>query len=270
VTGIPFALGHALVRSLRRPGALILWVGAVGLALFSGMALLLLPARGTPRDTAVEAFLVARLSPLPPEERIAQLGAEILSMVGVAQVAYRFPGETDPVPISGRSVVVRLSSPAARSEVERRLKLLAEVVGVEYAQRAAAGAQVPPASRIVAVGALVVALVLALTVGQRGAATAGRVWGEELGLLRTVGWGEGLLRLPFLALGGAVGLLATGLFLAVVWALWMWGTAVPALVAFLPYFPRVWPTLLLLGGPVGVALGLVGAGLGALDLPDHS
>ncbi len=258
-----------MARSARKLGALTLWALAVAGVLFSAMVLLLIPARWGEQGRQVEAFFVAQLSPLPSERDIARLGAEILTWPGVEHVAFRFPGETDPVPIPARALLVRLSR-GARDVVEERLKTIPEVEKVEYVEKTVVTARLPPVSRLAAVAALVLTLALSLWLGARGTAQAMHAWREELALLRALGWPEGWLRLPFWGLGLLVGGVAGLLFLGLAWALWFWGPASPAIASFVPYFPRVWPGLLVLGVLVGALLGVVGAVLGSLELSAHS
>lgn len=269
--GFPFVTADVFRRVLRRPGSLLLWAGVVAAVLLSGTALFLIPVGpNSPAQRKMDAYLLARLSPLLSEADIARLGSEVGAWPGVAMVTFRFPGESDPIPITTRSLLVRLASPEGQATVERRLGALSGVVGVEFVQKAAAPTRIPPVSRIAALVALVGTLGLCVWLGHRASAQAVRAWGSELGLLRTCGWSEGSLKIPFLLLGAVVGLLGGALFVAACWALWAWGPGISFLQDMVPHFPRVWPGLVGIGGLTGVGLGLVGAILGTLDLPDHS
>lgn len=268
--GLLFLIGDALRRSLSRPAALLLWVVAVAAVLVSGTALFLIPTGpGTPR-AAADAYLLAQLSPAPSEGAIARLGSEIWTWPGVDSVTFRFPGESDPVPISQRTLVVRLLAPDARAAVESRLRALSEVTGVVYHERRPAQTRVPPVGRLVALVALVATLGLALWLGQRGATIAAAAWGKELALLRNCGASLTLQRTPLLALGALVGLVGGGVYIALCWALWSWGRAVPYLPHVVPNFPHVWGGLVAGGLAVGVGLGLVGSLIAVLSFPAHS
>ncbi|MFH1609084.1 MAG: hypothetical protein ABID40_00445, partial [Candidatus Bipolaricaulota bacterium] len=146
--GIAFLVGDALRRSLGRPAALGLWALAVAAVLVSGTALFLIPTGPGVPGSPVEAYLLAKLALGPSEGAIARLGSEIVAWPGVDGVTFRFPGETDPVPVSQRALLVRLMSRDARTAVEARLKALTEVTGTEYHEKPSARVRVPPASRI--------------------------------------------------------------------------------------------------------------------------
>jgi len=267
---IPFLVVDALKRSVRRPGPLVLWALAVAAVLVSGTALFLIPTGPGAAGTPVEAYLLAKLSLGPSETAIARLGSEIVAWPGVDGVTFRFPGETDPVPVSQRSLLVRLMSSDDRTAVEARLRTLTEVTGTEYHVKASARARVPPASRIAAVVALVATLTLCLWQGHRAVTGAAAAWGSELALLRSCGASAAMLRTPFFALGALIGLVGAGFYVGVCWALWEWGRAVPYLKDVVPSFPFVWGELVGVGLAIGVGLGLVGSLVATLAPPAHS
>lgn len=149
----------------------------------------------------VEAYLLAELAATSSEAAIARLGSEVWAWPGVDVVTFRFPGETTPAPVAGRSLLVRLLTPEARPGVEARLRALPEVVGVQYHERAAR-AQVPLSSRAFALVFLGATLALALGLGYRAVAGAERLWGRELALLRSCGVSPAVQRAPFFVLGG--------------------------------------------------------------------
>ena len=257
--GAAFVIGDALRRSLSRPLPLVLWMTAIAGALLGGTALLLTPAVRGGVGTAVEAFLLAELGATSSEAAVARLGAGIWTWSGVDAVVFRFSGETDPVAIEGRTLVVRLLSPEARASVEARLRALPEVVGVRYHQRRAGRAQVPLATRILTLVVLVGALSWALWQGHRAVAGAEALWGRELALLRSCGASPALRRAPFFALGALVGAGAGGLYVGACWALWTWGRAAPYLRDVVPAFPLVWGGLVTGGLALGIGLGLLGS-----------
>lgn len=268
--GISFLVGDALRRSLGRPTALGLWALAVAAVLISGTALFLIPTGPGVPGSPVEAYLLAKLSLSPSETAIARLGSEIVAWPGVDGVTFRFPGETDPVPVSQRSLLVRLMSSDARTAVEARLKTLTEVTGTEYYVKASARVRVPPASRIAAVVALVATLAFCLWQGHRAVTGAAAAWGSELALLRSCGASAAMLRTPFFALGALIGFVGAGFYVGVCWALWEWGRSVPYLKDVVPSFPYVWGALVGGGLAIGVGLGLVGSLVATLTPPAHS
>lgn len=268
--GLLFLVGDALRRSLARPAALVLWVLAVAAVLVCGTALFLIPPAPGASGASIEAYLLAQLAPAPSEAAIARLASEIWTWPGVDGVTFRFPGESDPVPIGQRTLVVRLLSPDGRAAVETRLRAMTEVTGVQYHERPAGRPRVPPASRVVALLALVAMLGLALWLGQRAVTGATRAWGKELALLRSCGASPALQRTPFFALGAAAGLAGGGVFIAACWALWSWGRAVPYLRDVVPSFPYVWTGLVVGGLAIGVGLGLVASLIALLTPPAHS
>lgn len=254
-----FLIGDALRRALRRPALPILWVVAVASVLVSGTALFLIPTAPGMMGGAMESYLLAELAVAPSEAAIARLGSEIWTWPGVDGVTFRFPGESDPIPISERTLVVRLLSAEAQATIESRLRVLPEVERVRYHERPSARTRIPPASRIAALVALVGTLALALWLGHRSIARAATLWGKELALLRTCGVSSALMRAPFFTLGAVVGVMGSGLYIVVCWILWMWGRALPYLRDVVPSFPYVWPSLVMAGLAIGVGLGLVGA-----------
>lgn len=268
--GLWFLIGDVLRRSVTRPAALIGWALAVAAVLLSGTALFLIPTGPGAPGAGTEAYLLAQLSTAPSEAAIAQLASEVWTWPGVDGVTFRFPGEDDPVPISQRTLVVRLLSPDARAAVESRLRVLTEVAGVQYHERPFARTRVPPASRIVAMVALVATLALALWLAQRAVTGTATAWGRELALLKSCGVSPALRRTPFLALGAAAGLTGGGLYIVICWALWAGGGSVPYLRDIVPSFPYVWGGLVGSGLAIGVGLGLVGALIVTLSPPSHA
>lgn len=269
IPGTAFVVGDALRRSLGRPFPLLGWTVAIAAVLLCGTALLLTPTVRGGGGTTVEAFLLAELTSTSSEAAVARLGAEIWTWSGVDGVTFRFPGETDPVAIAGRTLVVRLLSVEARATVEAKLRTLPEVVGVRYHQRTAGRAQIPLATRVVTLVVLVGTLSLALWQGYRAVAGAEALWGRELALLRSCGASPTLRRAPFFALGAGVGAAAGALYVGACWALWMWGRSAPYLQEVVPSFPLVWGGLVTGGLALGVGLGLLGA-LIASVAPSHS
>jgi len=267
--GTLFLVGDALRRSGRRAGPLALWALAVAAVLVSGTALFLLPTAPGTAGASVEAFLVAQLSPQPSEATIARLGSEIWGWPGVDAVTFRFPGETDPISITQRSLLVRLLSPDVRTAVESRLRALTEVIGVQYHQQSAARTRVSPASRIGALVALVATLSLALWLGHRAASQAAAAWGRELALLKSCGVSPVMRRVPFFALGGVVGVAGGGAYIAICWSLWTWGRSLPFFRDVVPSFPHVWGGLVVWGLTIGGGLGLVASLVAALSSPPH-
>lgn len=268
--GTPFLVADALRRSARRPGGLVVWALAVAAVLVSGTALFLIPiASGAPGATSV-GYLVAQLSPTPSEAAIARLGSEIWTWPGVDAVAFRFPGESDPVPIAQRALLIRLHTPEVRSAVESRLRALTEIVGVQYHQQSAGRTRVPSAWRIGAVVALVATLSLAVWLGYRGTSQAAVAWGRELALLRSCGASPVMQRAPFLALGAVIGLAGGGLYVGACWSLWTWGRSLSFLRDVVPSFPHVWGGLVVWGAAIGVGLGLAGSLVATLAPPPHS
>lgn len=268
--GIVFLVGDAVRRSVARPVRLILWALTVAAVLVSGTALFLIPTTPATWGAATETFLLARLALDPSEATIARLGSEIWTWPGVDGITFRFPGETDPIPIYERTLVVRLLASDARSAVESRLQALPEVEGVQLYERMSARTRVPPASRIAALVAMVGLLALSLWLGYRAVTGAGAAWGRELALLRSCGAGPALLRTPFFALGALVGAAGGGLYVGASWALWAWGRSVPYLQDLVPTFPYVWEGLVVGGLTIGIGLGLVGTLIATLAPPTHS
>ena len=268
--GILFLVGDALRRSAQRPLALVLWALAVAAALVSGTVLFLIPTGPGSPGAAVEAYLLAGLSVSLSETAIARLGSEIVTWPGVDGVTFRFPGETSPVPIAERTLLVRLMSRDVREIVEPRLRTLIEVTGVEYHERRSAHVRVPPTSRIAAVGALVGMLALCLWLGHRAVTGAAAAWGKELALLRSCGAGGATLRAPFFALGALVGSAGGGVYVGACWALWTWGRSVSYLRDVVPNFPHVWGGLAAGGIAIGIGLGLIGSLVATLAPPTRS
>ncbi len=268
-SGIVFVVGDALRRSAGRPGGLALWAVAVAAVLVSGTALFLIPTAPGTGPTA-EAYLVAQLASDPSEATIARLGSEIWTWPGVDGVTFRFPGETEPIAITQRSLLVRLLSPEVRSTVEPRLRTLTEVVGVQYHQQSPGRTRVPPASRIGALVALVGTLSLALWLGHRAATRTATAWGRELALLRSCGANPAMQRSPFFALGAVVGLAGGGLYIGICWSLWVWGRSLPYIRDVVPSFPHVWVGVVVWGLAIGAGLGLVGSLIAALAPSAHS
>ncbi|HAZ30902.1 TPA: hypothetical protein DCY65_04965 [Candidatus Acetothermia bacterium] len=265
-----FLVGDAIGRSLGRPVALALWALAVAAVLISGTALFLIPGGPGAPGAAGEAYLLANLSLRPSEAAIARLGSEISTWPGVASVTFRFPGETDPIPVAQRSLLVRLAAPEARGGVEARLRVLTDVTGVEYREQASARGRVPPASRIGAVLALVGTLALSLWLGHRAVTAAARAWARELALLRTCGTSVAVRRAPFYVLGALVGLAGGAAYIGVCWALWEWGRAAPDLKDVIPSFPHVWGALVMGGLGIGTGLGVMGSIVATVAPSAHS
>ncbi|QAA77022.1 MAG: hypothetical protein BIP78_1256 [Candidatus Bipolaricaulis sibiricus] len=268
--GIGFLTVDVLRRTVARPLALIVWALAVVAVLVSGTALFLIPIAPVISGATTEAYLLAQLAVDPSEAAIARLGSEVWTWQGVDVVTFRFPGENDPVAITQRTLVVRLLAPDARSTVESRLRALTEVVGVQYHERRSGHTSVPAASRVVALVVLVGALALSLWLGYRAVTGAAAAWGRELALLHSCGVSPAARRAPFLALGAAVGLVAGGLYVAICWALWMWGGSTPYLRDVVPSFPYVWGGLTAAGMAIGVGLGLVGSLIATVAPPTYS
>lgn len=268
--GSVFLIGDALRKSLRRPVLPGLGALAVAAVLISGTALFFIPTSSGVAEAAREACLLAQLAIAPSEAAIARLGSEAWTWPGVDGVTFRFPGESDPVPITTRTLVVRLLSGEARAGVESRLRALPEVVGVQYHEKPSRQTRVPPASRIAALVALLGTLALALWFGHHAVAQAAGRWGRELALLRSCGMSRALLRAPFFALGGTVGLMGGGLYILVCWALWTWGRPIRVLQDVIPSFPHVWPSLVTGGLALGLGLGLVGALMATFAPPPQS
>lgn len=267
--GIVFVVGDALRRSVSRPFPLLCWTLSIAAVLLCGTALLLTPTVRGGVGTTSEAFLLAELAVTVSEAAVVRLGAEIWTWPGVDGVTFRFPGETEPVPIAGRTLVVRLLSLEGRATVEAKLRTLPEVVGVRYHQRPAGRAQVPLATRVVTLVVLVGALSLALWQGYRAVAGAEALWGRELALLRSCGASPTLRRAPFFTLGAVVGAAAGALYVGACWALWTWGRSAPYLRDVVPSFPLVWGGLVIGGLALGVGLGVLGT-LIATVAPSHS
>lgn len=268
--GAPFLVADALRRSAQRPGGLVVWALAVAAVLLSGTVLFLIPASPDAAGAASVGYLVAQLSPTPSEATIARLGSEIWTWPGVDAVTFRFPGESDPVPIAQRALLVRLHTPEVRSVVESRLRALTEIVGVQYHQQMAGRTRVPSVSRIGALVALVATLSLAVWIGYRVTSQAVVAWGRELALLRSCGASPAMQRVPFLALGALIGLTGGGLYIGVCWSLWTWGRSLSYLRDVVPSFPHVWGGLVVWGAAIAVGLGLVGSIIVALAPPSHS
>ncbi|HEU68506.1 MAG TPA: hypothetical protein ENN53_04735 [Candidatus Acetothermia bacterium] len=252
-------IGDALWRSLRRPIVPLLWALAVAAVLVSGTALFFIPTAPGTVGGAPESYLLAQLALAPSESAISRLGSEIWTWPGVDGVTFRFPGESDPIAITERTLVVRLLSREARATVESRLRALPEVEGVRYHERPSARTRVPPASRVAALVALVGTLALALWLGHRSVTRAAALWGKELALLRSCGVSPALMRAPFFTLGAVVGLVGGGLYIVVCWAVWTWWRSLPYLRDVVPSFPYVWPSLVMVALAIGVGLGLMGA-----------
>lgn len=268
--GTPFVVADALRRSARRPARLLGWAVAVAAVLVSGTALFLIPiAPATAGATAV-GYLVAQLSPTLSEATIARLGSEIWTWPGVDAVTFRFPGESDPVPIAQRSLLVRLHAPEVRSAVEPRLRSLTEVVGVQYQLQSPGRARASPTSRIAALVALVGTLSLAVWLGYRVTAQVAVAWGRELALLRSCGAGPAMLRAPLLVLGAVIGIVGGGLYVAICWGLWTWGRSLDYLRDVVPSFPHVWGGLVGWGALIGLGVGVVGSLIAALGPSAHS
>ncbi len=268
--GTPFLVADALRRSTRRPLGLLLWSLAVAAVLVSGTALFFIPIVPGAAGTTAVGYLVVQLSHSLSEAAIARLGSELWTWSGVEAVTFRFPGESDPVPIAQRSLLVRLHAPEVRSAVESRLRALTEVVGVQYYQRLSERARIPPASRVGALVALVATLSLAVWLGHRVTTQVATAWGRELALLRSCGASPVMLRAPFLVLGALIGAAGGGLYVAIMWGLWTWGRSLPYLRDVVPSFPHVWGGQVVWGALIGAGLGVVGSLIAALGPSTHS
>ncbi|MBC7092980.1 hypothetical protein H5T53_03105 [Candidatus Bipolaricaulota bacterium] len=260
-----------LKSSLRHGGSLIGWALATAAVLATATALFVLPDSQNPRQPYTQAFLLARLATDLSEAEIAQLGSEVWAWPEVEQVVFRFPGEADPVPVAQRTLLVHLSSGEARASVQGRLSSLKGVAGVEFFQRTVnPPPRLPPISRILALAGLVSALVVCLWLGYRTSARTGHAWQDELALLRSAGVSEASLRVPFLALGGLVGLGGAVIYLAAYWALWGWGQGIPAVQEVAPGFLKGEAVATWLGLLAGVGLGVLGGAVGYPSSRPHS
>ena len=269
--GLGFLIREGLRAGLAHAWCHALWALTLALALTAGTALLVLPADKEASRPYTQAFLLATISPDLAERDIDEVAWRIWGWEGVEQVSFRFPGEDDPAPIERRTLVVLLASPETRGAVQELLLHEDGIEQVTYVQRTVKPPpRLPSTARILALVGLVVALGAAIWLGRWAMAKTAKSWSEALALLRSSGVEEWTLRIPFLLLGGLVGLLGALVYLGLLWGMWAWAQGNPAVRQVTPAFLTCGPLATALGLILGILLGLLGGLVGYPSRGDHS
>ena len=248
-----------------------LWALTLVLVLAAGTALLLLPAGGEGSRPVTRAYLLATLSPELSEQDIDELAWRLWEQDGVEQVSFRFPGEEEPAAVQDRTLVVLLTDPALRSQVQEKLASEAGILDVRYLERTVKPPpHLPSVARILALVGLVLGLALALFLGRWAMGRLAQSWNEELNLLRAAGLPESTLRLPFLALGAFVGLVGALVYVGLLWGALSWAQGEQVVRQAVPLLFSCGPLATALGLLAGILLGVVGGMLGYSPRADHS
>lgn len=269
--GVPFLVGEGLKAARKALPRLLLWALALAVTLMAGTALLMLPAGGRPGAPTSEALLVATLSPELSEREINELAWELWALPGVAQVSFRFPGETDPLPVGGRALALLLAHPAQRGAVQEVLLEMAEITGVQYLERTLKPPpRLPALARVLALVGLVLTLGLTLVLGRQSVLAVASRWGKALRLLAAAGVADSALRLPFLVVGALVGLVGGAVYVAVLWGAISWAGHYPQVREVVPGLFHCLPLATGLGLALGILLGVLGGVVGFPARRAHS
>ncbi|GEM_PF-691646 len=264
-------LAGELFRAVgRRWWTVALWALSVALALAAGTALLLLPSGGVGGRPYVEAILLVQLHPHLSPRQIDELAWEIWQAPGVLGVGFRFPGESEPsfgsereLQLEDRTLVVELSAPEARAQVQELLTLREGVVGVSYRERTVKPPPgLPSLARILALVGLVLALGGSLALARWATLRVVRLWREPLALLRSTGISEGCLRRLFMLPGALAGLAGGAIYVALLWGAVSWGSGQPQVLELVPALPDSAPWGTALGLVIGLLLGVLGGAVG--------
>ncbi|RLE27973.1 hypothetical protein DRJ54_07190 [Candidatus Acetothermia bacterium] len=266
-----FLTWEMLKAARRNVGGLLLWALTIAVTLAAGTALLLLPAGGRSDGPITEAFLIAGLSVDLSEAAVDELAWQVWAWPEVTQVSFRFPGEQDPVPVEARSLVVKLSQPAARTSVEQKLGATPGITGLTYVERTVKPPpRIPVLARVLALIGLALAGAAAIALGRLTVEKLARSWGNALELLRSSGLPESTLRIPFLAIGALVGLVGGGLYVALLWGALAWAVDDPAVRELVPQITTCGPLASGLGVSIGLVLGVLGGLVGFPSRRGHS
>ncbi|MBC7098588.1 hypothetical protein H5T52_05660 [Candidatus Bipolaricaulota bacterium] len=270
-TNLLFLFSELLKAARGQLKGILLWALALVLALAAGTALLVLPGGGEESRPFTQAFLLASLSPDLSEQDINELAWHIWEREGVGQVSFRFPGEEEPTAIEERTLLVLLEAPELRTEVQGLLAKEAGILEVSYLERTVKPPpRLPSVARILALVGLVFGLALVLWLGRLAMGGLARDWGEALRLLRACGLPELVLRFPFLAVGGLVGLVAGLFYVGLLWGMLSWAQGEEAVRQAVPLFLSCGPLATGLGLLVAIILGVVGGMLGYPPRTAHS
>jgi cell division protein FtsX len=256
-------LSRELLASSRRAGwALALWVLALALTLAAGTSLLLLPAGGRPDEPRTEAAFLAALAADLSDEGANELAWELWSHPQVAQVNFRFPGE-EGAPQDKRALLVKLTSPRVRDEVQGLLSSLPGIEDISYFERTIKPPpRLPLLARILALAGLALAGAAALLFGRLAVRRVAAAWERAISLLRAAGLPERRLRAPFLVLGALAGLAGGAIYAGLLWgALVALGDS-QAIRTLVPSFPDCGPLATGVGLAAGIGLGMLGSLLG--------
>ncbi len=269
--GALFLVGEGLKAAGKALPRLLLWALALAVTLMAGTALLVLPAGGRPGAPTSEALLVATLSPELSEREINELAWELWTLPEVVQVSFRFPGETDPLPVEARALVLLLAQPAQRGAVQEALLEKAGITGVQYLERTLKPPpRLPALARVLALVGLVLALGLTLVLGRESLLAVASRWGKALRLLAAAGVAEFTLRIPFLVVGALVGLVGGAVYVGVLWGAISWAGRYPQVREMVPGLFHCLPLAIGLGLSIGILLGMVGGLVGFPARRTHS
>lgn len=249
-----FASMDFLWANRRRIGLAFLWAVSITFVLLSLTALWTIPTQDEPAPPASQRFFLLTLSPLLSEAEINELAWEIWSWPEVQRVAFRFPGESEPEPVSERTLVVEIQKGTDSEGTGAKLQGFPEVTKVTVVERTFVPAPAPSAARIGAVAALILSLGLALFLGVVVTTRTQKGWARELRLLRESGAPWWVWRGPRFLLGGLVGILGAGLHVA---ALYVGMQFIPPDSGWAELL-RTLPKVLAVSPPVGLLLGLLG------------
>lgn len=264
-------LAGELSRTLARRWWLVgLWALSIALALAAGTALILLPSGGEGGQPQVKALLLLQLHPHLSPQMINELAWEIWQAPGVVGVSFRFPGEEEPAStgeewfqVEDRSLLVELTDPGTRTQVQELLADREGIVGITYFEHTVKPPpRLPSLARILALVGLALALGGSLVVARWATGQLVRLWGEPLRLLRCAGLSEGNLRGLFLLPGMVAGLLGGAFYLALLWGAVSWGGGQPQVRELVPALPGCAPWGTALGLVIGLVLGILGGAVG--------